>query len=480
VSLVEVDGSPCVAVKAQQSTQLGTPYDRSTSSDHIQQQACLDRIDSLSFFRGKRPAEQSDNVVANQTRHIIRDLDLVEPQGEHNTDGSNSTQVSYAAVPIKSVSGQLIGIYSVMDSRIRDDFLDQGTYSVLNDIASATSRYLESQHVQLEKDHNTRAKLNLSRFLEHNRPQPARTLHTTRHLPSVSGNCTHPSRDNPSPVTSSSSSSTFDDTSTDETVFSAANTPSVTPAEECSGFDCVSPPLMPILDKGSVTESSRITTVSENRPPHRALSVAASQIRAAHDLEGLVILDATFSNDQSPLHPVHDTTVEQPSKCEKLEVSIITEDHMPARITSSMSFEHDSLRQLISHFPQGCVLKVGEEGVSALVVTDTLRSGPALYERLDETIVIPSDLKLLLHRAQSLIFMPLWDSARQAFYAGMLGWATTPTRVFTEHDLLSLSIYGRILTAEITRLGTYLDSIVRKTITDYWDCRCNRHRSNKV
>jgi hypothetical protein len=210
------------------------------------------------------------------------------------------------------------------------------------------------------------------------------------------------------------------------------------------------------------------------------LSVAASQIRAAHDLEGLMILDATFSSDQSPLHPIHDTTVEQPSQCEKLEVSIVTEDHMPARITTSMSVQHDSLRHLISHFPQGCVLKAGDEGVSALVVTDTLRSGPALYERLDETIVIPSDLQLLLHRAQSLIFMPLWDSARQAFYAGMLGWATNPTRVFTEHDLLSLSIYGRILTAEITRLGMYLNPIIQKTIANSWDCRCNRHRSNKV
>jgi signal transduction histidine kinase/CheY-like chemotaxis protein len=110
------------------------------------------------------------------------------------------------------------------------------------------------------------------------------------------------------------------------------------------------------------------------------------------------------------------------------------------------------------------VLKTGEDGVFALVVTDTSRSGPASYDKLDETIVIPTDLQLLLHQSRSLIFMPLWDSARQAFYAGMLGRPVDPIRVFKEHDLLSLSIYGRILTAEITRLGMYLSSINQKIL----------------
>ena len=91
-----------------------------------------------------------------------------------------------------------------------------------------------------------------------------------------------------------------------------------------------------------------------------------------------------------------------------------------------------------------------------------MRSGPALYEKLDKTIVMPLDVHLLIHQAQSLIFMPLWDSARQAFYIGMLGWSADPMRVFTEHDLLSMSIYGRILTAEIARLGNHSKSIIQK------------------
>lgn len=115
-----------------------------------------------------------------------------------------------------------------------------------------------------------------------------------------------------------------------------------------------------------------------------------------------------------------------------------------------MSVEHESLDYLISQFPQGCVLKVNERGVTALIGMGISRTGPGRCEELDQAVTIPSDLQALLRAAQSLVFMPLWDSTRQTFYAGILGWPVDPMRVFTENDLLSLSIYGGILTAEVT------------------------------
>lgn len=201
--------------------------------------------------------------------------------------------------------------------------------------------------------------------------------------------------------------------------------------------------------------SSKIPEIMGGQPSHESLSIAADLVRTAHNLEGLVLLDATLGNQHDSSHFVHDTIGEPPSRCKKLGVSIASEDHAPTRVTSTVSLERESLHLLTSHFPRGCVLKVGDRGVLALVITDTPRSGPALYENLYETIGIPLDLRLLLDRARSLIFVPLWDSARQAFCAAMLGWAVNPLHVFTEHDLLSLSIYGSILTAEITRLGMH-------------------------
>ncbi|KAI4846273.1 hypothetical protein E4T44_05156 [Aureobasidium sp. EXF-8845] len=452
VSLVGKDRLSRVAAEAGQNTWLCGLYKRSASSDHLRQYASLNQIQSLAFFRRRRPAERSDDMVANHTRHIARDLDLLDSHKDDVPTGPGPLRVSYAAVPIRSVSGQLLGVYSVMDSKIRDDFLDAQTCSVLNDIAGATLRYLESQHTQLEQDQDTQAKIHLSRFLEHNRPQPARNVDATRPQSSLLDSRAQSNSDNPSPTNSSSSRSTSTDIIFDGTAVSAASTPLITPADECSGFSFVNPPPMPIFDKGSMSNRSRVLTVSNGRLPHRALSVAVNLIRAAHDLEGLVLLNATHSSDHSPLQSSRDTTDEQVSTCEKLEVSIFEQGPVPTRITSSMSIEHESLTLLISYFPEGCVLRIGDEGVLALVVTDTSRSGPALYEKLDETIVVSANLQLLLHRARSIIFMPLWDSARQAFFAGMLGWAADPVRVFTEHDLLSLSIYGRILTAEITRL----------------------------
>lgn len=451
MSLVDEDGSPRVTAEAGQSTSLSVAYDHSASLERLQQQVFLDRLESLALFRGRRPAEQSDNVIANQTRHIIRNLDLLDKVSGR----FNPTQISYAAVPIKSVSGQLLGFYSVIDSKIRDDFLGHETYTVLDDIASATSQYLESQHIQMEKDHDTRAALNLSKFLEHNRPRPARNSGVANCLPCHSKTRTQPRHGSSSPSDSSSSSNNSVDKLLNETAYSTASTPLTTPAEEISEFSFVNPPSMPVLDEGCVMNSTRASIITNEQHPHRALSVAAELIRAAHDLEGLVLLDATYSSDDNTSH-----TTERPSISEKLEVSIVKGSHTPPRITSLMSFEHKSLGLLISHFPEGCVLRTGDEGTLALVVIDTLRSGPASYTKLDETFVMPPDLQLLLQQGQSLIFMPLWDSARQAFYACMLGWAVNSMRVFTEHDLLSLSIHGRILTAEISRLGMFASYIV--------------------
>jgi hypothetical protein len=465
VSLVEEDGSLHLSAEAGQSTLLSAPYDHSVSLDHISQHTSLLHIHSSAFFRRRKSTEQSDNVIADPTRHIIQDLNLTELQSYYDTDGSSSTQVSYAAVPIKSVSGQLLGIYSVTDSKIRNDFMDDETYNILHDIASATSRYLDSQHTQLEKERDIRAKLNLSTFLEHNRPQPARKADATRH---VSNNHSQPGCQNSSSANSSPCSNTSDDMSLDEFHFSAASTPLTTPAEECSGYSFIIPPLAPISDEESLMDSF-ISTNLGDQPPHQALSDAVNQIRAAHDIDGLALLDASWSSDHSPLQ----TTAEQMSMCKVLEVSTATGDHTPARIASSMSVKHESLNHLVSHFPGGCIFRTGDEGLSALVVTDRSRSGPVLYEKLDKTIAVPSDLQLLLDQTRSLIFMPLWDSARQVFYAGMLGWTANPIRVFTEHDLLSLSIYGRILTAEVTRLGTYPITSAQKVFTDSQNCRCH-------
>jgi hypothetical protein len=451
------DGLLCVTAEAGQSTLLCAPYGRSMSYQ-ASQQALVDQIQSLAFFRGSRPGELSDNVMASHSRHMIRNLALLDSAQDEATSTCDSKHISYAAVPIRSRVGQLLGTYTVMDTKIRNDYLSHETYRILDDLASATSRYLESQHVQLDKDHDTRANLNLSKFLEHNKPQPPVSPTKIRHLSGRTSSLSEPSRDNSSRSNSSSSNAASTELSIDDAASGTDETPLTTPLEEQSGFSFAKSPSAStacLLHQAPVTEPVELPTEPHGRPPHRALSVATSLIRAAHDLQGLVLLDATPSSVHDHLQPGHDATSEQPSMCEKLEISIIDAGHTPLRITSSMSVEDKSLDQLVSRFPQGCVLKAGDEGILALVVTGTMRSGPALYEKLDETVLIPPDVLVLLHQAQSLIFMPLWDSARQAFYAGMLGWPVDPMRVFSEHDLLSLSIYGRILTAEITRLGMY-------------------------
>ncbi|KAG9569593.1 hypothetical protein KCU71_g2004, partial [Aureobasidium melanogenum] len=436
------DGSPRISAEAGQSTLLCGLNDCTASP----QQALLDRVQSIAVFQGLDPSTLGfNNVIADHTRHIIHELSVVDSYQDDVPSDASSTPVSYAAVPITSTTGQLLGAFCAVDNKIRYDFAGQDTYTVMSDIARAISRHLESQPDQLERENDRKAKLALARFLEHNRPQP------TRNLPSVS-------TDNrtSSPATSSSADSVSMDKSLGETLSSVGNTPLTSPAEDSSRtgfFDPLPVPTMNpcSLDQGHSLQSPGEYPGSDSRPSDQTLSIATGLIRAAHDLEGLVLLSTTSNNTDNMFQSTDDRTAEQPSLCETLETSIVTSDHSSARITSSISVEHETLVRLISHFPQGCILKLDNCNISVLLL-DTSGSGPAVYEKLDATLAITPDLHSLLQKAQSLVFMPVWDSARQAFYAAMLGWPNNSSRIFTEQDLLSLSIYGRILTADISRL----------------------------
>lgn len=447
------DGSPRVSAEAGQSTLLCSLDERTAIPQRAQQQAFLERIQSLAVFQGLKPStHESHNVIADQTRHIIQDLSVLDSHQDNVPSDATLTPVSYAAVPITSATGQLLGIFCAIDTKVRHDFVGQDTYTTMSDIACAVSRHLESQVNQLERDHNRKARLALARFLEHNRPRLARSVGPTEDLPRLSSSLADSSHGASSPATSSSSGRASMDKSQEEAVSSVDNTPLTTPVEDsiedCSKsgfFDPLRVPTMNacVLDQDHSIESHGEYPGSDSRPSDQTLSIATAQIRAAHNLEGLVLLNTALNS-----------AAEQSSSCETLEASIVTSDHTPARITSSISLEHETLGQLISHFPQGCILKLENCNISVLLL-DTSGSGLGLYEKLDDTVAIAPDLRLLLERAQSLVFMPVWDSARQAFYAAMLGWPIDPSHILTEQDLLSLSIYSRILTADISRLGMY-------------------------
>ncbi|KAG9664802.1 hypothetical protein KCU64_g431, partial [Aureobasidium melanogenum] len=450
VALIQ-DASPRISAEAGQSTLLCSLNDHAASPQQAQQQALLDRIQSIAVFQGLEPSTHEPiNVIADHTRHIIHDLSVLDSYQDGVPSDTSSTRVSYAAVPITSTTGQLLGVFCAIDNKLRHEFADQDTYTVMNDIAGAISRHLESQRTQLERDHDRKAKLALARFLEHNRPQPTSSVGLPEHLPSLSTN-----NGISSPTTSSSGSVSMDK-SLEETLSSVANTPLTTPADDSSRSGFFDPLPVPTtnpcsLDQGHPLQSPGEYSVSDSRPSDQTLSIATSLIRAAHDLEGLVLLNTTPSSSDNIFQSTDERTAGQPSLCEALETSIVTSDDTPARMMSSISVEHETLVRLISHFPQGCILKLDNCNISVLLL-NTSGSGPATYEKLDGSVVIGLDLHSLLERAQSLVFMPVWDSARRAFYAAMLGWPTDPSRMFTEQDLLSLSIYGRILTADISRL----------------------------
>lgn len=146
MSLIQ-DLSQRIAAEAGQSSSLCSTHVDDDIPHHAQQQIHLKYLlaKSMTVFRQHLSLKATtQNINANHTRHIIHDVQSDSDQS-YTFKGDFSEITSYAAVPITSRTGQLVGCYCVMEKQVRDDFSNDQTYTVLADIASAVAQYIEGK-----------------------------------------------------------------------------------------------------------------------------------------------------------------------------------------------------------------------------------------------------------------------------------------------------------------------------------------------
>ncbi|THY16858.1 hypothetical protein D6D01_07604 [Aureobasidium pullulans] len=107
------------------------------------------------FTDAAPPLPDTPNVTANSTRHLIRNLHALKHSQNKVNHHSPCDTTSYAAVPIRNATGQLLGCYCVTDWQTRDDFFSENTYTILADIASAIAQYFDQHHLQ--NNHHSRS-----------------------------------------------------------------------------------------------------------------------------------------------------------------------------------------------------------------------------------------------------------------------------------------------------------------------------------
>ncbi|THY29758.1 hypothetical protein D6D01_03448 [Aureobasidium pullulans] len=139
VSLIDQGFTQTIVAEATPSTSL---FD---SPRHVLDQGDGRSSPSIAVFndRTAEHAVQTHDLVADTTRRVVRDMRSLGPYNQFSHVLGPPHMVSLVEVPIRNSSGQLLGTYAIMDSKIRQDFFLDETIQSLTDIAGAIADLLQ-------------------------------------------------------------------------------------------------------------------------------------------------------------------------------------------------------------------------------------------------------------------------------------------------------------------------------------------------
>ncbi|KAL2812897.1 hypothetical protein BDW59DRAFT_36348 [Aspergillus cavernicola] len=121
------------------------------------------------------------------------------------------------------------------------------------------------------------------------------------------------------------------------------------------------------------------------------------------------------------------------------------------------------LKTILNRYPHGKIFNYNANGAlsddsssgrgSSSSGTEVLGLTRTKRRRKNSLTRDAADLNRVLGGARSIIFLPLWDSHKSRWLAGVLVWTNTPQRVFTAEDELTfLRAFGNSVTAEVHQL----------------------------
>ncbi|KAF5011133.1 hypothetical protein FDECE_2741 [Fusarium decemcellulare] len=372
----------------------------------------------------------------------------------------------YAAVPIRTKRGINIGVYSVLNTSLRQ-WTDLNA-DRLRDISSAISSHLETESLKAANRRNTRMNRGLGSFLEGSSTLSGWRLGSnptafTDVTGSLEGNLNQRQQ------------SLQQDS--DEI---AMNTP------------LISEPSPMLLDRDPLARAEDISdTMNENRALQNVFSRAANIIRESVEVEGCLFLDATMAgyraqktrgtgeiaslSSTSSDENTHGHVEEQGGpNCDIRGYSTSTTSSIDRARHSeaSVSLPEKFMKRMLRRYPQGKIFNFSDDG--ELQTSDSSCDELISWMPSAETPVPPispethrgaTQTKPLSRQregkaisaafpgARSVAFFPVWDPRQERWCASGLVYTNTPVRAFTvEGELSYLRAFGMLAAAEIVRL----------------------------
>ncbi|RFU31539.1 hypothetical protein B7463_g4830, partial [Scytalidium lignicola] len=219
---------------------------------------------------------------------------------------------------------------------------------------------------------------------------------------------------------------------------------------------------------------------SENAPPAFKLDGSSGGPSSSDDENRTPNIDALSGDDLNGTRPVEAVSridghlQKEPEKCcNVLGFSTRTRSSVNSHEPSEnmLSFPENLLRRFLKKYPHGKIMSFDKEGQFSSSDSDQVASSNAnISSEKRNSIESHSSEKSKERRmsreaefkavqaafpgARSVAFFPLWDSAKERWFAGAFTWSVAPYRVLCPlEDLTYMASFGNTVMAEAARLS---------------------------
>jgi signal transduction histidine kinase/CheY-like chemotaxis protein len=439
----------------------------------------------MSVFHGKTDVlPPNPFIVADPSYFYIKDFREVPSFAVRPYVAGYPKMVSYIEVPLRSLSGHILGSYCVVDNRLRD-FIAPASLELIREATSAISSYLDMKRTELNRIRSVRMMDSLNQFIASeksshinhngiesgNDPAGPFDLDVFRNSSSLGPDHTTKSKQS-SDLTDRSPTSrdeTGDERSLGpnplfDTVVDGAWSPSSHSSKE-SAFTTIRHDSLVrnLRDKPPVADSQEQNIPeplkpSPSSPTDYLFQRAAKTIGFALDVDGLVFFDTARSSalrsesHESPSSIVEDGSTSM-THVHDMASDILSEYRSDGLAGAQLvSRPNQSLIQrLTTRYPQGHVFVTDGYGVMNY---EADHQDDAEQQTNNNAIVYNDQREILgcVPKARYAIFLPLWHYQRESCFATCLVWVSDTAKSLDSGDVNSLTAFGNSLMVEILRL----------------------------
>ncbi|KAJ4359309.1 hypothetical protein N0V95_002233 [Ascochyta clinopodiicola] len=402
----------------------------------------------MSVFHGKKVTlPESPYLVANESYFFIKDFRKVPTFAVRPFVAGYPHMVSYIEVPLRSLSGYILGSYCVVDDKERD-FLHPDALRKIQDATTAISQYLDLKRTERGRMRSERVMDGLCQFIgSHKSRLLDNTQTTSPFVLEIFKDASRPGQESNS--IENTEPARVPDYPLDPNV-----NPEVMP-KNASTVTRDKPE--PTVVSPQKDDSSKETEPSLSARIDVLLSRAADLIGHAMNLDALVFFDAvetgTLHKESRPssdftdkaFPPPNDRKTSPPAQpLSEYPGNVLAASEMSRRPSQSL------IRRLTAAYPLGHIFTIDEYGI---LEEGVQKAKPRLGA--GDTSNIHDDCEELLNcipRARYAIFLPLWHYQRESSYLNCLAWVSDPGKTLEANDINSLTAFGNSLMAEIFRL----------------------------